>query len=70
MQSKRHSFVEACAGTAFGFVVAFISQLLIYPKYGIVVSLGTNLSLTAIFTAISIVRGYYVRRLFNWWWGR
>lgn len=33
-------------------------------------AISTNLALTCVFTAISIVRGYTVRRLFNWWHGR
>ena len=69
-QTRRHSLLEACASTAIGFVVALASQMVIYPLFGIAVSFGTNVSLTVVFTAVSVVRGYWVRRLFNRLQGR
>lgn len=66
MQKKRHSLLEAVLSTAIGFIIAFTSQLLIYPWFGIHISVTTNFWLTCIFTVISIIRGYYVRRGFNW----
>lgn len=69
-QSKSHSLLEAVAGTAIGFVVALTSQMVIYPAFGMTVSFRTNLALTTVFTAISVVRSYFVRRLFNWWHAR
>lgn len=70
MQSRRHSFYETCASTAIGFCVALVTQLTVYPLFGMKVAMHTNLALTSIFTVVSIVRGYAVRRLFNWWGSR
>ena len=65
MQSKKMSFVETCVSTFIGYVVAITAQLVVFPLFGIQVSLTQNLSIGAVFTAVSIVRGYAVRRLFN-----
>ena len=48
-----------------GYVVATASQILIFPLFGIFLPLSDNLLIGAYFTAISIVRGYVVRRFFN-----
>jgi len=57
---------ETVASVAIGYVVALLSQLAIFPVFGLQVTLTENLLIGAWFTAISIVRGYYVRRFFNW----
>jgi hypothetical protein len=64
-QSKLESFIETCINTAIGYVVALISQLLVFPLVGIDVPFSTNLVIGAWFTVISIVRGYVIRRWFN-----
>jgi hypothetical protein len=64
-QTKLESFIETCINTAIGYVVALISQLLVFPMMGIHVSISTNLEIGAWFTLISIVRGYIIRRWFN-----
>lgn len=64
-QSKLESFVETCINTAIGFVVALLSQLLVFPLVGIDVPFSTNLEVGAWFTVISVARGYVIRRWFN-----
>ena len=64
-QSKLESFIETCINTAIGYVVALISQLLVFPLVDIHVPLSTNLEIGAWFTVISILRGYVIRRWFN-----
>ena len=66
MQSRRQSMAETVASVAIGYVVALLSQLAIFPVFGLQVTLTDNLLIGAWFTVISIVRGYYVRRFFNW----
>lgn len=65
MQTRLESLIESISNTAVGYVIALISQLLIYPLYGIHVSLGANMSIVAWFTLISIARSYLTRRWFN-----
>lgn len=66
MQSKRHSLLEACIGTSIGFGVAFAANFVVLPAFGYTPSVGENILITTFFTIISIVRSYFVRRLFNW----
>ncbi|MDY1046620.1 hypothetical protein SOM55_07390 [Pseudomonas coleopterorum] len=64
-QSKLESLIETCINTAIGYVVALLSQLLVFPLVGIDVPFSTNLVIGAWFTVICIVRGYVIRRWFN-----
>lgn len=64
-QTKKMSFTETCLNTAAGFMIAICAQILIYPLFDIHVPVHTNFAICAIFTAISIVRSYFFRRLFN-----
>lgn len=66
-QKKRHSFLESMLNVAIGYIVALVSQIVIFPIYGIHVELKTNLWIGAWFTAVSIVRSYVLRRAFNAW---
>ena len=64
-QRRIDSFAEAVTNTAIGFVVAFVTWHFVSLAYGIPMDVGTNLQITAIFTAVSIARGYLLRRAFN-----
>lgn len=66
MQDKRMSLIESISNVAVGFIIAMITwRFLICPIFGFTHSVANNLKITAIFTVISIVRGYLVRRFFN-----
>ena len=65
MQSKLESLTEAIINTFTGFVIAFISQLVFFPIVGIEVTLSQNFILTVLFTLVSIIRIYIIRRFFN-----
>ena len=65
MQSKRMSLIEVCCSTAFGFIVAYCSQLVVFPHYHIQVDHAVNLQITIWFTFISVARSYVFRRVFN-----
>lgn len=67
MQLKRHSLLESIVNVAVGYGVALASQIVIFPLYGMEVSLGANIQIGIWFTAISIVRSYVLRRAFNRW---
>ena len=66
MQTRRQSMIETAASVAIGYVVALLSQIVIFPMFGIHATMTDNLLIGAWFTVISIIRGYYVRRFFNW----
>lgn len=65
-QQKKHSLMETVLSTGIGFGIAFIANLLVLPLFGFNVSVTQSLWIGIIMTVISVIRGYYVRRLFNY----
>lgn len=66
MQNRKMSLVESVTNTALGFVVAMLTwRFVICPLFGITHSVRDNVAITAIFTVISVARGYLVRRFFD-----
>ena len=65
MQSRLMSLIEALANVVVGFWLAVIAQLLVFPLFGLSVSFGQNLAIATLFTGISLMRGYVLRRLFE-----
>ena len=64
-QSRLTSFVESCANVAIGYGVALAAQLVVFPLFGLAVSIRDNLLIGAIFTVVSLARSYLVRRAFE-----
>jgi len=64
-QSKRMSMMESLINVAVGYGVAVSAQILVFPMFGLEVALADNLAIGAIFTGISIVRSYTLRRVFE-----
>jgi len=65
IQTKTVSLIESIANVVIGYGVALISQIIIFPIYGIDISLKTNIAIGIWFTLISIIRSFIVRRIFN-----
>ena len=65
MQTRKQSLVESLTNVAVGYIVAVLSQLAVFPLFGITVSISDNLLIGLYFTVISLVRGYLIRRYFN-----
>ena len=64
-QSKRMSFLESLINVAVGYGVAVTAQIAVFRLFGLEVSLSDNLVIGAIFTGISILRSYTLRRIFE-----
>lgn len=64
-QTKLGSLIESLMNIVIGYGVALLSQIAIFPMFGIHVPLSTNLLIGAWFTIISLVRSYIIRRWFN-----
>lgn len=63
-QTKKASLVEVMVSTAIGYIAALATQLLIFPWFDIQIKFSEQLWIGAIFTIVSLIRGYIVRRLF------
>jgi heme/copper-type cytochrome/quinol oxidase subunit 4 len=66
-QSKLSSVLETCVSIAIGFVMSVALTAIVLPAYGHQVTMEHNVQITCLFTVASVVRGYAVRRAFNWW---
>jgi hypothetical protein len=65
MQSKTHSMIESITNVVVGYLVALMSQIIIFPFFGIHATIRDNLMIGLWFTVISIIRSYVLRRIFN-----
>jgi NO-binding membrane sensor protein with MHYT domain len=57
--------MEAVTNTAIGFVISMIAWHFVALAFSIPMPIGQNLIITGIFTVISLVRQYVLRRLFD-----
>ncbi len=57
--------VEAIANVAIGYGIAVATQALVFPLFGLHASLSDNLLLGLVFTIVSIIRSYALRRAFE-----
>ncbi len=64
-QSRLMSLVEAVANVIVGYGVAVVTQILIFPIFGLHTTLAQNLKMGAIFTVVSIARSFALRRVFE-----
>ena len=65
MQTKRSSAIEAVVGTGAAILLSLLSYQILGPLIGLHVTWTNNFTLTAYFTALSFIRTYCVRRVFN-----
>ena len=66
-QSRSMSLVEAITNVVVGYALAVATQIVVFPWFGLQASLGENLALGGVFTGISLLRSYALRRLFERW---
>lgn len=64
-QTRLGSLIEVCINIAIGFAINWIANILILPLYGFHITGGQAFSMGLIFTVISVVRSYVIRRWFN-----
>ena len=64
-QSRLMSLAESLANVLVGYGVAVLTQVVVFPLFGLAVTVTENLLIGLIFTAVSIVRSYALRRGFE-----
>ena len=64
-QSRLMSLVESVANVIVGYGVAVVTQILIFPVFGLQTTLGQNLAMGGVFTIVSLARSFLLRRLFE-----
>ena len=65
MQTKLGSFIEAWANIAVGFGINFAANIVVLRWYGFAITPSDAFGIGVIFTVISLVRSYILRRWFN-----
>ena len=65
MQSKRNSAFEAFTNVVTGYLVSVAANVLVLPMFGYNVTVFDSFAIGLAFTAISLVRSYVLRRVFN-----
>ena len=66
MQTRRSSLIEACTNIGVGFILSLVVWQLLSELYGYDMPLSRNVEITTVFTVVSLIRSYYMRRAFNW----
>jgi hypothetical protein len=66
-QSRWMSLVEAVTNVLVGYGVAVATQWLVFPLFGLHATLQDNLVIGLIFTVVSLIRSYLLRRAFEAW---
>lgn len=66
MQTKKMSLIETLTNTGVGFLISLLTTQVVLPHYECSVTFSATFEITMIFTLVSIVRGYAIRRFFNW----
>lgn len=65
MQSKRESMIESLTSVGIGWLIGVILNMLVLPLFDYDVSLTDGVLISIIFTAVSVIRSYVIRRWFN-----
>lgn len=64
-QTRLGSLIEVMINIAIGFAINWVANMYILPLYGFHVTGGQAFSIGLLFTVISVVRSYTIRRWFN-----
>lgn len=57
--------IEAVANVVIGYWIAVGAQMAIFPLFGVHLPVSDNLMIAVLFTVVSLIRSYALRRLFN-----
>ena len=59
------SLVESAANVIVGYVLAVVTQIVVFPLFGIEAALGEHLAIGFAFVGVSLARSYLLRRFFE-----
>ena len=65
MQSKKDSFIETLTSVFVGWLIGVILNMLVLPLFDYNITVIDSLWVSLIFTVVSVIRGYIIRRFFN-----
>lgn len=65
MQSKKQSLIETITSVFVGWLIGVILNLTVLPLFDYNITVTDSLWVSLIFTIVSVIRGYLIRRTFN-----
>ena len=65
MQSKKQSLIETLTSVFVGWLIGVILNMLVLPLFDYNITVIDSLLVSLIFTVVSVIRGYVIRRFFN-----
>ena len=65
MQTKKWSMIESMTSTTIGWLIGVILNMLVLPLFDYNITVIDSLWVSLIFTVVSVIRGYVIRRFFN-----
>ena len=63
-QSRLMSLVESVTNVAVGYGLAVVTQIIVFPWFGLEAELDEHVAIGMAFVAVSLARSYLLRRLF------
>jgi hypothetical protein len=60
------SLTETISNVVVGLIISLVLNATVFPWLGWAITMQQNLTLAAIYTVVSIIRSYFMRRLFNY----
>lgn len=64
-QSRRMSLVESITNVVVGLLVSVLFLELVLPLWGVQLAVSSNVVISLLFTVVSLLRSYLLRRLFE-----
>ena len=65
MQTKKQSMIETLTSVFVGWLIGVILNMLVLPLFDYDITVVDSLWVSLIFTVVSVIRGYIIRRWFN-----
>ena len=59
------SLAEAGANVGIGYAIAVATQVMVFPVFGIHITLADDLRIGLVFLVVSLIRSYMLRRVFE-----
>jgi hypothetical protein len=64
-QTRLGSLIESLFNIVIGIGISLVANAMVFPHFGFRPSIAQNAGISGIYTVISIVRSYVLRRFFN-----
>ena len=65
MQTKKQSLIESLTSVFVGWLIGVILNMLVLPLFDYNITVIDSSWVSLIFTVVSVIRGYVIRRTFN-----